>query len=191
MKARTFIHRYSFTFVIVKYYILFVILYRLATHSDVGCLNLLHSLWWYMGHKSVRRQPSADSSATSAGHTRWSGVRCRRSIDVELTAETFTRPFLQHFCFWPSSRNTPFLRVRGACQKGWTTVLQLIPLAHVISGPHGVGATTIAARLRDSAAVYPYWHSRISFLETSNYKNIVERPEIDHGLPKPLLMGWG
>jgi len=102
-RARTFIHRYSFTFVIVKYYILFVILYRLSAHSDgpsdVGRLNLLHSLWWYMGHKSLRRQPSADSSATSAGHTRWSGVRCRRSVDVELTTETSTRPFLQHFCF--------------------------------------------------------------------------------------------
>ena len=38
-------------------------------------------------------QPSTDSSATSAGHMWWSGVRCRRSIDVQLTAETFTRPF--------------------------------------------------------------------------------------------------
>jgi len=26
-----------------------------------------------------------------------------RSVDVELTAETFTQPFLQLFCFWPSS----------------------------------------------------------------------------------------
>ena len=35
--------------------------------------------------------PSTDSSATSTGYIRWSGVRCRRSDDVQLTAETSTR----------------------------------------------------------------------------------------------------
>jgi len=38
---------------------------------------------------SLGCQPSTDSSATSAGYIRWSGVRCRRSVYVELTAETF------------------------------------------------------------------------------------------------------
>jgi len=35
--------------------------------------------------------PSTDSSATAPGHIRWSSVRCRRSVDVKLAAETFTR----------------------------------------------------------------------------------------------------
>ena len=57
-------------------------------------------------------QPSTDSSAcTSTGYIRRSGVRCRRSVDVQLTAETFTRTFLQCFCFWPSSQNISLPRV--------------------------------------------------------------------------------
>ena len=48
-------------------------------------------------------QPSTDSSATSKGHIRWSGVRCRRSVDVQLSAKTSTQPFLQCFCYRPSS----------------------------------------------------------------------------------------
>jgi len=36
----------------------------------------------------LRSAASHDSSVISTGHIRWSGVRCRRSVDVELTAET-------------------------------------------------------------------------------------------------------
>ena len=56
-------------------------------------------------------QPSTDSSARSTGHIRWSGVRCRRSVDVQLTTETFTRPFKQHLRFWPSYQTFFLLRV--------------------------------------------------------------------------------
>ena len=38
-------------------------------------------------------QPSTDSSATSTGYTVWSGVCCRRSVDMQLTAETFMQAF--------------------------------------------------------------------------------------------------
>ena len=64
-----------------------------ATASSLGC------------------QPSTDSSVTSTGHIRWSGVRCRRSVDVQLTAVAFTRLFLQRFCCWPSSQNISLLGV--------------------------------------------------------------------------------
>ena len=40
-----------------------------------------------------RHQETPRSLSTSTGHIWWSGVRCRRSVYVELTAETFTRPF--------------------------------------------------------------------------------------------------
>jgi len=50
-------------------------------------------------------QPSTDSFPILVGHIWWSGVCCRRSVDVELTAETFMRSFYQYFCFWSSSQN--------------------------------------------------------------------------------------
>jgi len=41
---------------------------------------------------SLGCQPSTDSAATSADHIWWSGVCCRWSVDVELTAKTSTWP---------------------------------------------------------------------------------------------------
>jgi len=38
-----------------------------------------------------------------------------RSVDVELTAETFTQPFLQLFCFWPSSLKNSSAQSTNEC----------------------------------------------------------------------------
>ena len=62
--------------------------------STVSDSTLGISLWDCVATaSSFGYQPPTDSSAcTSAGNIRWSDVRCRRSVDVELTAETFTLP---------------------------------------------------------------------------------------------------
>jgi len=51
------------------------------------------------------------------------------SVDVELIAETFERPFLQHLCFWPSSQNIPLLRVLmyAAHSRLWQRVCYINP----------------------------------------------------------------
>jgi len=68
--------------------------------STVSDSTLDTSLWdCVMTASLFGCQPSTDSSATSTGYIVWSGVRCRRSVHLELTAETFTRPFQQCFCF--------------------------------------------------------------------------------------------
>ena len=80
--------------------------------SAVSDSTLDTSLWdCVTTASSLGCQPSTDSSATSAGHIRWSGIHCYRPVDVQLTAKTFMQPFLQHFCFWLSSQNIPLLRV--------------------------------------------------------------------------------
>jgi len=58
--------------------------------SAVSDSTLDTSLWdCVMAASSSGCQPSTDSSVTSTGCISWSGVRCRRSVDVQLTVETF------------------------------------------------------------------------------------------------------
>ena len=57
--------------------------------------SILDSSLWdcIMTASSLGCQPPTDSSATPMCYIWWSGVCCRQSVDVELTAETFTWAF--------------------------------------------------------------------------------------------------
>ena len=68
--------------------------------------------------------------------------------------------------------------------QGLNPLLKL-PLFIWFLAPRRVGATSLSDRLGDFCSCLPLKHSRISCIETSKYRKIVERPGYHTALPKP------
>ena len=92
-----------------------------STNSAWWCADartaLLHSIWQHTGHRSLRLRHDSISISLPAVNWQFRHIDgshmvvgrslYRRSVDVELTAETFTRPF--YGTFWTSSQNISLL----------------------------------------------------------------------------------